>query len=1479
MFFSNRKLSVLNLALVLAMFVGAFGVGLAKPALAASQSRELSFDAPESDECYPGTSWKWVNGPLRPDIAHQAQLALQQQGIESAVVASEYGENDSCGNFEPFSTDFIVTLKSNSNSRLSPNVQGEFADNILATLSQFGEPQLGNVKLDFGSGNTQLYTSSLNMQVPMTEMTVASGISSQADASLNKKVYVLVYDPILSTSQNLSTYMGWNSYQTLVQGIIDSFQTASNGELQFTVSYTSVITNEWPVKIDGFRYTESTYLQVMQGQVPGHNPDEVNYDLILDQFDICGKLNTGEIDELWMFGAPYFGYYESRLVGPGAYPYNSPPVASTHGCNKLLPIMGLNYERGVAEAVHSFGHREEATMTKVYGGWEQNRTSHNWDRFGLVKAQSPNYAYSGCGTVHYPPNGLSAYDYGNPGSALTNCQDFINYPNLSDPLLVAQPISCAAWNCDHLSYMIYWFGHLPSNSGCGPDVVENNWWPYFADPNLALFSSLNCPPLPPGPMLPGDTLRVSVSSAGGQANSNSQYPSVSADGRYVAFFSLAANLVQGDTNALEDIFWRDMQTGITKRISVASNGAQTNNASYYPSISSDGRYIAFESSATNLVSGDTSGNYDIFVHDIQTGTTTQASVNSNGTQANGASTFPSISADGRYVAFKSSATNLVSGDTNGMDDIFMHDMQSGMTTRVSMHSSGTQANNGSADPSISGDSRYVAFHSYASNLVSGDTNGQLDVFVRDRQSGVTTRVSMDSNGTQTNGSSYNPSISADGRYVVFESQSTNLVPEDTNGNIDIFVRDIQAGITTRVSVNSSGLQGNSYSEEPSISADGRYVVFYSAASNLMSSDTNGATDIFMHDMQTGVTTRVSVASNGAQANNGSSSPSISADGQYIAFQAYSTNLVTGDTNGVGDIFIHRQGEPIPPTITPTFTPTNTPTNTPSPTPTFTRTSTPTRTNTPTFTPTLTPASSSNNPLYLSLTGNQTIGGVASADEDILRFDGTSWSLFFDGSDVGVGSTDLFGFSIVDTDTILMSFSAAITVNGLTVTPQDIVRFEATSLGSTTTGTFYMYLDGSDVGLDTTAEKIDSVSLLPDGHVLVSTTGNPAVVGVTGGKDEDVLAFTPTSLGDITSGSWATYFDGSDVGLAETSGEDVDALDVVNGKIYLSTADNFAVNGISGVDEDVFVCDAVSLGDVTACNYSSALYFDGSTWGLSANDVDAFNFLSVGSVPPSTPTHTPTHTPTRTNTPTPTNTFTPGPSLTPTHTPTNTPTATATLTPTATPTLGLSDVIFANGFESGNFSGWTSSTIDLGDLSVSVAAALVGSQGLQAVVDDANTIYVSDDNPNAEARYRARFYFDPNSITMTSGDAHFIFKGFMGTGNDVFQVEFRNSAGAYQIRGKLLNDASAFVVTNWFNISDAPHAIEVDWRAATGAGANNGGLTVWLDGVQQADLTGVDNDTWRIDRARLGALAGMDVGTSGTYYFDAFDSRRQNYIGP
>jgi len=405
------------------------------------------------------------------------------------------------------------------------------------------------------------------------------------------------------------------------------------------------------------------------------------------------------------------------------------------------------------------------------------------------------------------------------------------------------------------------------------------------------------------------TERVSVSSDGVQANDSSgnlSYSndlSISGEGRYVAFHSIADNLVSGDTNENRDIFVHDRETGETTRVSVASDGTQSNGFSYQPSISSDGRYVAFVSYASNLVPGDTtSGIGDIFVHDRETGETTRVSVSSDGTQSNSSSYVPSISADGRHVAFYSDASNLVSGDTNGSGDIFVHDRDTGETTRVSVSSDGTQGNSASDYPSISADGRQVAFYSDASNLVSGDTNGFGDIFVHDQETGETTRVNVSSDGTQSNDDGRAPSISGDGRYVAFWSGADNLISEDYGLN-DIFVHDRETGETTRVNVSSDGTHSNVCSFYPSISTDGRYVAFYSAASNLVTGDTNELGDIFVHDRRTGETTRVSAASDGSQCNEHSWFPSLSGDGSYVAFQSEATNLVPGDTNGVNDIFV------------------------------------------------------------------------------------------------------------------------------------------------------------------------------------------------------------------------------------------------------------------------------------------------------------------------------------------------------------------------------------------------------------------------------------------------------------------------------------------------------------------------------------------------------------------------------------------------
>jgi Tol biopolymer transport system component len=412
-----------------------------------------------------------------------------------------------------------------------------------------------------------------------------------------------------------------------------------------------------------------------------------------------------------------------------------------------------------------------------------------------------------------------------------------------------------------------------------------------------------------GPAVGQVTSRVSVSSGGKQGLNASGSPSISADGHYVAFWSGAGNLVDGDTNACEDALVRDRWSGTTERVSVASTGTQGNHSSGLPSISADGRFVAFSSSATNLVNGDTNGEDDVFVHDRQSGTTERISVDSSGVEGNDFSNYPSISADGRYVAFESDASNLVGGDTNGHSDIFVHDRQSATTERVNVDSVGTQANDPSSDPSISADGRFVAFASDASNLVGGDTNGSPDIFVHDRQSGTTERVSVDSVGTQANHISNAPSISGDARSVAFCSRATNLVGGDTNGTWDIFVHDRQSGSTERVTISSAGTQANEYSEAPSISADGRYVAFMSYADNLVGGDTNGVFDVFVHDRQSGATERASVATGGVQADgpSGFHGLAISSSGRHVSFESYATNLVGGDTNGCDDVFLRGRG--------------------------------------------------------------------------------------------------------------------------------------------------------------------------------------------------------------------------------------------------------------------------------------------------------------------------------------------------------------------------------------------------------------------------------------------------------------------------------------------------------------------------------------------------------------------------------------------
>ncbi|MBM6583382.1 PD40 domain-containing protein [Microvirga sp. BT689] len=402
--------------------------------------------------------------------------------------------------------------------------------------------------------------------------------------------------------------------------------------------------------------------------------------------------------------------------------------------------------------------------------------------------------------------------------------------------------------------------------------------------------------------------RVSTAADGSQGNGVSEAPKFSPDGRYMVFSSSASNLVAGDTNDTSDLFRKDLMTGQVTRISTASDGTQANDATEGDEahLSSDGRYVVFSSSASNLVSGDDNNLSDIFLKDMVTGAITCLSTRADGTQANQESRFAQFSSDGRYVLFHSDASNLVDGDTNDSSDIFLKDLSTGQVTRVSTKADGTQSNNSSSYAQFSADGRYVLFESDASDLVAGDTNNRKDIFLKNHATGEITRVSTAADGTQGNARSMNASLSANGRYVLFESEASNLVSGDTNGSADVFRKDVITGEITRVSTATTGEQGNSdsyaYSYGPEFSADGRYVVFDSRASNFVPGDTNGVFDIFRKDLVTGELTLLSVAADGTHPNNYSYYYETSADGRYAMFSSNASNLIADDTNNSMDIF-------------------------------------------------------------------------------------------------------------------------------------------------------------------------------------------------------------------------------------------------------------------------------------------------------------------------------------------------------------------------------------------------------------------------------------------------------------------------------------------------------------------------------------------------------------------------------------------------
>jgi hypothetical protein len=378
-----------------------------------------------------------------------------------------------------------ITLAGSKQMTATTDWQGNYAFYGLSNGSYSVRPTRTGCSFNPDVVNLNNLTQSTIANFPASGTSCTSTASTQV---INKKVFLLIFDPTVqgpSGPQKLSQYFGWNDSDALAAAQKTFWDATSYNRLRYTIAQRQLV-NDIPKKEDGFDYTIDSYLACMSDTNNCHQPDGVDYAAVVQQYGICNKVNAGQIDEVWMFGAPFFGFYESRLAGPNGYWYNSPPLEGTT-CNKLVPIMGYNYERGINEVVHDYMHRSESTMARVYGDWQENRMNTSFDKFALVAVQSPSFGFSGCGSAHFTPNSLSDYDYVN-STTVTNsfCDDFFNYPNLHTPSTVLRPTSCDRWNCDELEYYRYWMRHLPQASGTGPDGKLNDWLRYVSDPNQAL---------------------------------------------------------------------------------------------------------------------------------------------------------------------------------------------------------------------------------------------------------------------------------------------------------------------------------------------------------------------------------------------------------------------------------------------------------------------------------------------------------------------------------------------------------------------------------------------------------------------------------------------------------------------------------------------------------------------------------------------------------------------------------------------------------------------------------------------------------------------------------------------------------------------------------------------------------------------------------------------------------------------------------
>ncbi len=307
---------------------------------------------------------------------------------------------------------------------------------------------------------------------------ISSGMnycSGEAKDQLTVRVLVINFDPLIPQRDNqpLHIALKWKDPHKLSEGYINDIKEVSGGYVNYKIVEWQNV-DAFPVKVDGFTYTPETFVANWEKKDGWHQPDGVDYEKLVVDYKVVDKINNNGIDELWIFGAPYMGFWESAMAGPGAF-YINGGVYDSVKTNHPFVIMGFSYERGVAEMIHDLSHRTESTMARIYGGWEIDKLTNNWAKFAANEFQSKGVA--AVGTCHYPPNGEKDYDYKNPRIVESNADEYLNYPNIKGEM---KKVSCETWGgADyHLNYMKWWFAHLPKAAGINEDGRLNNWWEY-----------------------------------------------------------------------------------------------------------------------------------------------------------------------------------------------------------------------------------------------------------------------------------------------------------------------------------------------------------------------------------------------------------------------------------------------------------------------------------------------------------------------------------------------------------------------------------------------------------------------------------------------------------------------------------------------------------------------------------------------------------------------------------------------------------------------------------------------------------------------------------------------------------------------------------------------------------------------------------------------------------------------------------------